>query len=170
MELRGEALSWSHQADALEVTLHRGPTNEIGTVLLRELEGLVRYVEDGPQSSYERHGYGLYRVDRRADGVSMGICGLVRRDELDHPDLGFAFLPAYRRTGYAHEAALAVLRHASEDLGLTRLLAVTVTDNAASIALLERLGFRYEGEVAMPGDVAPLLRYAWNLDGSRSDS
>jgi enoyl-CoA hydratase/carnithine racemase len=47
VELRGEALSWAHQGDALEVSLHRGPTNEIGTVLLRELEGLVRYVEDG---------------------------------------------------------------------------------------------------------------------------
>lgn len=47
MELRGEALSWTHQGDALEVSLHRGPTNEIGTVMLRELEGLVRYIDDG---------------------------------------------------------------------------------------------------------------------------
>ncbi|TNE85484.1 MAG: enoyl-CoA hydratase/isomerase family protein [Deltaproteobacteria bacterium] len=47
MELAGEALSWTHRGDALEVALHRGPTNEIGTVMLRELEGLVRYLEDG---------------------------------------------------------------------------------------------------------------------------
>lgn len=47
MELSGEALSWTHNGDALEVSLHRGPTNEIGTVLLRELEALVDYIDDG---------------------------------------------------------------------------------------------------------------------------
>ncbi|MCO4745442.1 MAG: enoyl-CoA hydratase/isomerase family protein [Proteobacteria bacterium] len=47
MELAGEALSWRHHGPALEVSLHRGPTNEIGTAMLRELEALVRYVDSG---------------------------------------------------------------------------------------------------------------------------
>ena len=154
------------EADApflLELTNDPDWLRYIGDRGVRDLASAVRYVAEGPQASYRRHGFGLYRVDRRTDGASMGICGLVRREGLDHPDLGFAFLPAYRGAGYAHEAALAVLRHAAEDLGLTRLLAVTLADNFASIALLERLGFRCDGDVALSEDDETLRLYARDL-------
>ncbi|MFT7518823.1 MAG: enoyl-CoA hydratase/carnithine racemase [Kiritimatiellia bacterium] len=43
----GEALSWEHVHDALEVRLIRAPANEIGTTTLRELERLAEYVRSG---------------------------------------------------------------------------------------------------------------------------
>lgn len=43
----GEALSWRHHDDWLEVELHREPLNEIGTTTLAELEVVARYVADG---------------------------------------------------------------------------------------------------------------------------
>ena len=51
MELSGQALSWRHEGDVLVVTLHRGPTNEIGTLMLRELEALVAYLGEGAQGA-----------------------------------------------------------------------------------------------------------------------
>ena len=72
------------------------------------------------------------------------MCGLLKRDWLADVDLGFAFLPRFWARGYAREAASGVLAHAWAALGLTRIVAITSPDNAASIRLLEKLGFRFE--------------------------
>ena len=92
----------------------------------------------------------------------MGICGLVKRDALPVPDLGFAFMPAYRGQGYAHESALAVRDHATGKLGIRRLLAITSPANASSARLLEKLGFVAEGEMPWQGDDKdPVMVYAF---------
>jgi RimJ/RimL family protein N-acetyltransferase len=90
-----------------------------------------------------KHGYSLYLVQLR-DGTPIGMCGLVRRDTLDCTDLGYAYLPAYRGQGYAVEAGRAVLQHAQRDIGLNRLLAICFPANTGSIAVLTKLGFRFE--------------------------
>jgi RimJ/RimL family protein N-acetyltransferase len=59
-------------------------------------------------------------------------------------DLGFALRPPFWGRGYAFEAASAVLAHARGPLGLRRIVAVTALDNAPSIQLLDKLGFRLE--------------------------
>ena len=111
-----------------------------------------RYVETGPLASYERFGFGLLRVELRETGQPIGMCGLLKRDALPDADLGFAFLPRYWSKGYALESASAVLAHARGSLGLARVLAITSPDNEASIRLLEKLGFRFEGMVRVPED------------------
>jgi RimJ/RimL family protein N-acetyltransferase len=58
-----------------------------------------RYIEEKYAASYARHGYGLYLVERVEGAEPIGICGLVRRESLDHPDLGFAFLHRYGSRG-----------------------------------------------------------------------
>ena len=116
----------------------------IGDRGVHDLDAARAYIESGPLASYQRHGFGLYVVERQDGGERMGVCGLLKRDMLDSPDLGFAFLPAYWSQGYAFEAASAVLTFARSALGLTRILAITSRDNAASIALLARLGFVFE--------------------------
>jgi len=116
----------------------------IGDRGVRTLEDARGYIAGGPVASYARHGFGLYLVERREDGRPIGICGLLRRDELTDPDLGFAFLPEYWSQGYARESATEIRRHASEVLGLRRLLAITSPDNDASIRLLVKLGFTFD--------------------------
>jgi ribosomal-protein-alanine N-acetyltransferase len=108
-----------------------------------------RYVEAGPLASYERFGFGLYRVELRESGEPIGMCGLLKRDALPDVDVGFAFLP---RKGYAFESAAAVLAHARDALGRGRILAITTPDNVASIRLLEKLGFRFERMARVPED------------------
>jgi len=77
------------------------------------------------------------------------MCGLLQRDALAHPDIGFAYLPDFRRQGYAFEAANAMLAHARDRLRLPRVLAITRPDNHASMRLLERLGLRLAGQVVL---------------------
>jgi ribosomal-protein-alanine N-acetyltransferase len=106
-----------------------------------------RYIADGPVAGYAREGHGLMRVVRRSDGAGLGMCGVLKRDTLPDPDIGFSFLPEHWSQGYALEAAQAVISHARDSLRLGRILAITTRDNEASIRLLGKLGFRYDGIV-----------------------
>lgn len=132
----------------------------IGDRGVRTLDDARANLERGPLDSYHRHGFGIYMVETRADGVAVGVSGVLRRDGLDDPDLGFAFLPEFWGRGYAREAGERVLAHARDDLGLTRIVAITSPDNTGSIAVLQRLGFAFErmlelspgaGEVRLSG-------------------
>jgi RimJ/RimL family protein N-acetyltransferase len=72
----------------------------------------------------------------------VGICGLVRRPELEGPDLGFAFTVEHCGKGYATESGRVVVEHAHTVRSLDRLLAITTPENSGSIRVLEKLGFR----------------------------
>jgi RimJ/RimL family protein N-acetyltransferase len=122
----------------------------IGDRGVHDMETARAYITSGPLASYERHGFGLYVVERKDGGDRIGVCGLLKRDTLDAPDLGFAFLPAYWSRGYAFEAASAVVTYARSALGLSRILAITSPGNGASIALLGKLGFVFEGTASPP--------------------
>jgi RimJ/RimL family protein N-acetyltransferase len=134
----------------------------IGDKGVRTRDEAFEYIRTGPASSYATCGFGLYLVELKATGESLGMCGLLKRPALDDPDLGFAFLPRYWSKGYAFEAASGVLAYARSTLGITRVLAITSQGNAASIALLGRLGFRFEGTKQLAAAGEPELNvFAW---------
>lgn len=112
----------------------------IGDRGVRTREDAEAYLQTGPMASYTEHGFGMYLVER--DGVPMGMCGLVKRAQLDDVDLGFAFLPQFTGQGYAYEAATAVIHHAQNSLNLPRLVAITAPNNERSMHLLQKLGFQ----------------------------
>jgi RimJ/RimL family protein N-acetyltransferase len=118
------------------------------------------YIAKGPAASYAANGFGLLLVQLKHEGTPIGVCGLIRREGLEDVDVGFAFLPAYRVKGYAHEAARAVLAHGREALGLGRIVAIVSPDNERSIRLLEKLGMRFEQMVTLPGDDEEIRLYA----------
>jgi [ribosomal protein S5]-alanine N-acetyltransferase len=129
----------------------------IGDRGVRTLDDARRYIADGPLAGYARHGHGLMRVVRRSDGAGLGMCGVLRRDSLPDPDIGFSFLPEHWSQGYALEASQAVMSHARETLRLGRILAITSRDNDASIRLLGKLGFRYDGMVRIGAEEVRLF-------------
>lgn len=135
----------------------------IGDRGVRTAADACRYIREGPMASYERFGFGLYRVELKASGEPLGICGLLKRDELPDPDVGFAFLPRFWSKGYASESAAAVLAHARDALRLQRILAITSPDNTASMALLGKLGFRFDRMARMPGDEAEVRLFEARL-------
>ncbi len=133
----------------------------IGDKGVRNLDDARGYIENGPVASYARHGFGLWRVERRDDGTPIGMCGLIKRDTLEDVDIGFAYLPRFRGCGYAREAARATLAYAAESIGLRRVVAITSPDNAASGRLLEAIGLSFERLLDLARN-DPVRLYAWN--------
>ena len=122
----------------------------IGDKGVRTLDDAHAYLRNGPMAMYAQHGHGLYCVESKASGEAIGMCGLIRRDTLPDVDLGYAFLPQARGGGYAYEAASATKTYARETLNFQRVLAIVSPGNASSIALLEKLGFRFEKSLRLP--------------------
>jgi [ribosomal protein S5]-alanine N-acetyltransferase len=135
----------------------------IGDRGVRTLDDARDYVLKGPVAMYERVGFGLYLVERKSDGVPLGICGLIKRDALEDVDLGFAFLPEFRAHGYAYESAAAVLAYGRHAFGLNRIVAITSPDNEQSARLLEKLGFTFEKMIQLPNDSEAVKLFAVGL-------
>jgi len=117
------------------------------------------YIANGAMKSYKQHGYGLWLVELKNYGTPVGACGLLKRDFLDHADIGFAFLPQHAGKGYACEAAIGVMNYAEDVLGMNAVAAIVTHDNDASIGLIKKLGMAYEGKVKYPGEDEELLMY-----------
>jgi [ribosomal protein S5]-alanine N-acetyltransferase len=113
---------------------------------------------------YQKHGFGFWAVARKQDGALMGMCGLIKRDTLDDADIGFAFLPAFRGQGYALEAARASLDYAKSVAKLPRVVAIAVAENTSSLALLEKIGLRFERHTTSAPDSKPLVLYSIEFD------
>ncbi len=131
----------------------------IGDRNVRSTEEAADFIQARFRQSYADHGFGLYAVDLK-NGTPVGICGFVRRDTLDGPDLGFAFLPEFERKGYGLDSATAMLEYGQKTLGFEAVFAITSLDNDASGKLLERLGFEYRTEIDSPeGERLKLFEY-----------
>ena len=135
----------------------------IGDRGVRTVDDAASYIDRGPRASYAQHGFGLWLVELTDARTPIGICGVLKRDALPEPDIGFAFLPAYRSQGYAMEAGSAVRDYARDTLRIPRLLAIVSPANASSIRLLERLGFVLDRPIVMPGESKEVKLYAARL-------
>ncbi len=129
----------------------------IGDRHVRTLEDAREYIRKGPLSRYAQHGFGLWVVELKTAGTPIGMCGLLKREPLDAPDIGFAYLPAFQSKGYGYEAVRAVLDHARDTLRIPRVFAIVNADNEPSARLLEELGMRFEGMVQL-SEREPALR------------
>lgn len=129
---------------------------QIGDRGVRTLGDALDYIARGPVASYERHGFGLELVRLKHGGTPIGMCGLLKREELIDPDLGFAYVPEHWGNGYALEAGRAVLADGWRRCRLPRVAAITAPGNVGSIAVLERLGFVFERMLQPLPEAEPL--------------
>ena len=135
----------------------------IGDRGVRTIDEARGYIAQGPIASYARFGFGLYLVELTPPRTPIGICGILKRDELPDPDIGFAFLPAHWSKGYAREAAEAVKAYARDTLAQPRLLAIVSPSNDSSIRLLEKLGFAFTSLMRLTPEAEELKLYACAL-------
>jgi RimJ/RimL family protein N-acetyltransferase len=142
----------------------------IGDKKVRNLDDARQYLLNGPVASYERNGFGLCLVALRESQTPIGMCGILIREGLPDPDIGFAFLPEFWNKGFAFEAATAVLQDARERLRLERVLAITSLDNDASIKLLQKLGFRFEKIVKLSANADDVRLFALETAGTSPSS
>jgi len=120
-------------------------------------------LKDGAFALYNEFGYGPYCMVLKDGGTLAGICGLFRRDYLEHPDIGFAVLPEFYRSGLTMEAAQAVVEYARNDLGIDCLTAIVSPDNVASISLIEKLGLMFDRGITIE-DEEVISLYSMRLD------
>ncbi|RJG26545.1 GNAT family N-acetyltransferase [Paenibacillus thiaminolyticus] len=131
----------------------------IGDKGVRTVEAARDYILNGPVEMYVRLGFGLYLIERKTDGVPLGICGLMKRDTLEDVDIGYAFLPRHWGNGYAYESASALLTHGKNILRLPRIVAITSPSNQRSAKLLEKLGLHFDSMVTISNDGRDLKLY-----------
>ncbi len=95
-----------------------------------------------------------YIVHESASGgpLAVGIAGYKGKPSADGTvEIGYSVVPACQRQGIASEAAAALVHNAFVNPTVTRVIAETMPSLAASIAVLEKNGFRLLGEGSEPG-------------------
>jgi len=141
-------------AFVLELLNDPGWIRNIGDRCVHTLEAAA-YVRERFQSS-------PWFVIRSATGEPVGMCGIVVREQLDSPDLGYAVLERRAGQGYATEAARAVTRHVRHGLRLPKLAAITDPNNHASRKVLEKIGFCFVDTRNLPGLGLSAYYLAWS--------
>jgi len=136
----------------LPATLSRGESAE-------QMAGFVRH--------WGERGFGLWAVEERASGEFIGFVGLMYHDdwpEGEHEtEVGWRLSRPYWGRGLATEGALASVRYGFEELGLERIISVTLPENAASRRVMEKAGLALRGETRWKGHA--VVWYAIDRDG-----
>jgi RimJ/RimL family protein N-acetyltransferase len=96
-------------------------------------------------------GFGMWAVEERASGAFIGRIGLWQPEGWPGTEVGWLLGRDYWGKGYATEAARASLDWGFEHLPIDELVSLIQPENAASIAVAERLGERRRGLVAFRG-------------------
>jgi RimJ/RimL family protein N-acetyltransferase len=131
----------------------------IGDRQVRSVEQAQDYLERIIFPGYRSVGSGFRLMELRDGGLPIGLCGVIKRDYLEFPDIGYALLPEYERKGFATEAVSATLRHVQENPANKVICAIVTPGNGPSIRLLERTGFTYQKTIMEPAEMTELLLY-----------
>jgi [ribosomal protein S5]-alanine N-acetyltransferase len=103
---------------------------------------LPRQTELPPSQSV----WGIWLIIGRAERAVMGDVGFKGPPSRDGVvEIGYSVVPAYRRRGYATEAASALVEWARHQAPVTAIVAGCDENNQASIRTLVRVGFRETG-------------------------
>jgi ribosomal-protein-alanine N-acetyltransferase len=109
----------------------------------RAVEKFVRH--------WAEKGYGVFAVEDLRTGRFLGQCGLNTIDELGEIEILYALERAVWGQGLATEAARSAVAYGFDEVGLSRIVAVTRPEHARSRHVLEKLGMRYERDVDVFG-------------------
>jgi ribosomal-protein-alanine N-acetyltransferase len=137
-------------------------------------------------TSYQELELGQLAVERKADGVLLGRCGMsdlvIEKNAAagaiprawfgraqapadlavtQERELGYTFDTAQWGHGYATEAAQCVFAYARDSLRLKRVVSVIDPHNVRSLRVAERSGLRREGEIDVLGRL--LVVHAWPI-------
>ncbi|MEZ6318200.1 MAG: GNAT family protein [Phycisphaerales bacterium] len=104
--------------------------------------GFQRHLETSDTELNQRH-----LVVRRADEAIVGMVNLsqICRGPFDNAIMGYWIGFPHITRGFGVEGVTLCLRRAFGELGLHRVEANIMPSNAASLALVRRVGFRFEG-------------------------
>lgn len=115
-----------------------------GRFLVRSAEEAVKRVQERI-TLFDERGLGKFPVFLKLSGEFVGTCGMEPYLLEGQPEveMGYRLCLKHWGRGYATESAAAILRYGFGDLGLKRIIAYALPQNAASLKVLEKLGGLY---------------------------
>jgi RimJ/RimL family protein N-acetyltransferase len=139
---------------------------------------VMRYIGDGSvrtrdetaaglarmRAEWDEQGHGMFAVELRESGELTGWTGTTvpsfLPEVLPAVEIGWRLARRFWGRGLATEAARTTLRHAFDTVGLERILSICNVDNAASEAVMRKLGMHLDRETMMPAHGARVRVYA----------
>ncbi len=126
-----------------------------------EATAISQVIEPAFQS-YDELGIGMLMVIDKATQTPIGLAGMLKRDFLPHPDIGYAFSSAFRGKGFAFEATQGLMETAKAVNLSDTISAIVDPDNVSSIRLLEKLGFAFVSD-SVEGTKSPTHLFTKDL-------
>lgn len=114
-------------------------------------------------------GYGYWAVERKSDGLLVGQVGFADFERAmvpsisGAPEMGWIFDPVAQGQGLAFEACTAALGWIDQAISPEAIPAIINIENAKSMRLAERLGFRREPDAVYRDELIALFR-RWRPD------
>lgn len=126
---------------------------------------VMKYISDGQPWPDERtiafvdrqvrhfreRGFCLWKLLLRENHGLVGFCGIQPLDDLPGVEIGWWLASDQWGKGLATEAARLALEDGFTRIGLSRIVALALRQNRASIRIMEKLGMRFEEEVSHRG-------------------
>ena len=109
---------------------------------------------------WDEHGFGLWIFRERATTAFVGRGGLrhVVLEGQSEVEVTYALAREAWGKGFATEIAIAAVDVAFRQLGLQDLVAFAIPENLGSRRVMEKVGFRYEGDIVHQGERHVLYR------------
>ncbi len=96
-------------------------------------------------------------LDRSTKEI-VGYVGLLYLNKLDTYEISYSITRQYCGNGYATEAAADIIHYALKDLNYSEVIALVEKENSKSIAVVNKLGFKYDTDVELYGYTFNLFR------------
>lgn len=118
---------------------------------------ILRAFEQDPDNDT----WGAYWARPEAGGPYLGLCGFKGPPNPERvAEIAYCTFPSHRMKGVA-KGMVAALNSVAKDYGIVEILAHTLPERNESTSVLERSGFRLQGEVLDPED-GPV--WAWRIE------
>lgn len=135
--------------------------------LFPTLEAERGYIREYRRRIYPFYEFGVWTVLDRSSGEVVGRAGLSVREGYSLPELGFVIGEAWQGRGLATEVCRGILEYAREMLGFAQVQVLVHEENAASLHLCRKLGFREKAVPSASADGCRILASAPAAAGGR---
>lgn len=110
------------------------------------------------RTQWAEHGFGLWAVERKPDGVFVGFCGIgfprFMPELAASPEIGWRLMRAHWNNGYATEAAIASRDDFFRTFDFDHVVSIAYPANIASHRVMEKVGLRRVADARLPSGAA----------------
>ena len=115
---------------------------------------------DVTRANYLKRGYGMFALEDRTTAEIVGFIGIVHPGGQEEPEVKYALARTRWGQGLATEAVRGIVAYGSTTHGLSRIIATTAPENAASHNVLLKSGFERD-ELQLNDDGSYTQVFVW---------